>query len=667
MVGCSLFFGCGPMPPVQPGPSPVSMDSQVRELIKLGEERLAHKNYLTAGDAFRAGLKLEPYGEQDARLLLGLARAQIGSGDPDAALGSLGAMLAKHPDSPLWAEGQLLAAKLERDLGKCPYAITRLRSLLSSPPHPLSDDERVRATGILASCLSTTGHSGMALDVLKDMINVSGGSMGPETLAKLADLAGQVTPTEVETLLALAEIPTVRAALRLGLARALFRAGRLDEAESALTLLKGSPEAAPLAGSALGLEQEIAQARLVSPRAVGLILPLSGSYAAYGRQVLAAIELGLGLFGQTAAHPPTLYIEDSKGDPVKAAEAVSRLVSQRKVIAIIGPMGAASSLAAARVAQQEQVPLITLSQVEGVTQAGEYVFQNFFTPGEQVTALLSEFMDKRGLTKFAMLAPRNEYGSGFVKLFAEGVAARGGQIVRTVYYDTKQTDFSAQVKELVKLPAGNYRPGMPDSPQPVIDFEALFIPDGAGRAGMVIPNLAYFDVNYVWLLGTNLWHNQQLWDMAERYMRWAVFPDAFDMESARPVSSGFVRDFREAMETDPNVLAAHGFDTALILRHLVDRPEPPRTREGMRRALSELRGLGAACGTISMGPDRRVRKDLTLLIRRNNRFQPLAETQMVVPPPEDAAAAEGQGGAGQDRRPPVGGPPIKAPASTIAR
>ena len=126
---------------------------------------------------------------------------------------------------------------------------------------------------------------------------------------------------------------------------------------------------------------------------------------------------------------------------------MTRLVRERRVMAIIGPMGAATSLSAARRAQQLGVPLITLTQVEGVTRAGEYVFQNFFTPSQQVAAVLDEVVNKLAVSNIAVLAPQTAYGRGFSRLIAQGVAVRGGQLVEEVYYDPKLTDFTMDVKK----------------------------------------------------------------------------------------------------------------------------------------------------------------------------------------------------------------------------
>ena len=654
LVVILLLAGCSAGPP--PGPRPAG--DGVDALIRLGQERLAQSRYLSAGDAFRAALKLSPRGELLGLSLMGLARADAGAGEKQRALEHLDRLLREAPLSSPVVEAMLTYAELQKDLGNCPEAVARLRPLLASPPRPLLAAEQNRALDLLVACLSASRQPQAALESLKELLNLAGeGDLG-HLMAPVAELAGRVDSWALEPMLAEPMSEQKRAALTLGLALAQFREGRAAEAERTAMRLRGWAAADPLADRMTALQREIEQARLVNTQAVGVILPLSGPYAAHGRQVLAAVELGLGLFGSRSGNPPVLYIADSKGDPREAAAAVSRLVAQRKVIAIIGPMGAATSLAAARQAQHEQVPIITLSQVEGVTEAGEYVFQNFFTPDEQIQALLAEFVERRGIKSLAILAPETEYGRGFAAKFRAGVEARGAMLVEEVSYKPEQTDFTVQIKKLAHLPPGNYKPGLPDSPKPQINFQALFMPEGPERVAMLAPNLAYFDVINLWLLGTNLWHSDRLWDLAGRYLQWAAFPDAFNPDSTDPDTSRFVSEFQQAMGRQPNVLDAHGFDAARLVHHFLGGAEPPRTRGELRQSLSTISGLPGVCGLMTMGPDRRVRKALTVFIRRNRAFTPVGDT--VLPPPE----AQGQGAAEQ---PAASGEEVIAPAAAVLR
>ena len=85
----------------------------------------------------------------------------------------------------------------------------------------------------------------------------------------------------------------------------------------------------------------------------------------------------------------------------------------------------------------------------------------------------------------------------------------------------------------------------------------------------------------------------------------------------------------------------------------------------MREALAEIKGVQGACGELSMGPDRRVRKPLPLFTVRGDAFQ-----RLEVP----AASAAGDASASEPAEEfapsaplPPATPAVPAPAATIPR
>ncbi|MBK7845679.1 MAG: hypothetical protein IPJ71_18745 [Bdellovibrionales bacterium] len=59
----------------------------------------------------------------------------------------------------------------------------------------------------------------------------------------------------------------------------------------------------------------------------------------------------------------------------------------------------------------------------------------------------------------------------------------------------------------------------------MIDFEALFIPDGVRSVSQIAPMLAYQEVKGIKLLGTNLWNTPELAEKGEKFAEGAIFFD----------------------------------------------------------------------------------------------------------------------------------------------
>ena len=388
---------------------------------------------------------------------------------------------------------------------------------------------------------------------------------------------------------------------------------------------------------------------------IGCLLPLSGPYKIYGNRALTAVELALNQFSANNSGPSIkVIIKDTASDPVRAAIAVKELYDEN-VAAIIGPFITAESAATA--AQNKGIPIITLTQKDNITQIGDYVFRNFFTPGKQVETLVSFVVDALGVKKFAILYPDEKYGTTFMNLFWDQVIAHGGSVVGVESYNPTHTDFADPIKKLVglyykvpedlKIPdlAADEQesnesvtdsttdplmasPGEDDEnieteenekPEAIVDFDAIFIPDAPTKAGLVIPQLAFYDVTDTYLLGTNLWHSDRLITMARQYVQGAVVPDGFFAEDASENVKNFVGIYQKVFDQKPGFIEAVTYDTAMILFQMVSRPEI-RFRSTLKNELERLTDFQGVTGLTSFDNEGDVRKRLYLLQIKGNRF-----------------------------------------------
>jgi len=93
-----------------------------------------------------------------------------------------------------------------------------------------------------------------------------------------------------------------------------------------------------------------------------------------------------------------------------------------------------------------------------------------------------------------------------------------------------------------------------EEPEPIIDFQAIFIPDSFEKVGLIAPQLLFHDVAGVLLLGTNLWHSDELIHMARGYVQGAIVPDGFFLNSPSPRVRDFVSSYDEVLGSLPTFL-----------------------------------------------------------------------------------------------------------------
>jgi branched-chain amino acid transport system substrate-binding protein len=307
---------------------------------------------------------------------------------------------------------------------------------------------------------------------------------------------------------------------------------------------------------------------------VGCILPLSGENRVYGMRSLYGIELAIHAFEPNyGGMPIKLVIRDSKSSPSEAKAAVEDLVDAERVMAIIGPLLSVTSEAAAIRAQELGVPIITLTQREDVAEIGDFVFQNCLTNSQQIKALVSFAMDELSLGRFAILYPRDLYGIKLTHLFIDELLRRGGEIMGVQSYDNEQMDFGMQIKQLVEFQEGEAQKegGRKVDFEPIIEFDALFIPDYWDRIGLIAPQLAYYNVIGITLLGTSAWNSPELVSEGGKYVDGSLFVDGFFKDSRYPRIKGFVLEFMNTFELDPTILEAQAYDAMdLCIQVLTD-------------------------------------------------------------------------------------------------
>ena len=409
---------------------------------------------------------------------------------------------------------------------------------------------------------------------------------------------------------------------------------------------------------------------------IGCLLPMTGKYEKFGHQALEGIEFALARFSrQRGVSSIRILVKDTASDPLIAQQGLSELAASN-VSAVIGPIATAEYTSIQ--AQALRIPMVTLTQKSGITEAGDYIFRNFLTPRMQIKALVDYAAKTLEAKKFAILYPNESYGDVYMNLFWDEVMASGGKVVGIEAYDPEKTDFADPIKKLVGLyyaipedlveepsltplvyiesefpDAQNMEPDVSDilmnydtgnwqdelvesirvsqlaaarkieekeGPEPIIDFDAVFIPDSPNKAGLIIPQLVYYDVNDVVLLGTNLWHSDKLIDMAKYHIQGAILPEGFFEQSTTEHVHQFVAGFKNTYGNTPGFIEAVSYDTAWILFGLVSRPDIC-FRAQLKRELLTMAPFEGVTGKTFFDLNGEAVKDIYLLNVSGRRFK----------------------------------------------
>ncbi len=400
-------------------------------------------------------------------------------------------------------------------------------------------------------------------------------------------------------------------------------------------------------------------------RTLGVLVPLTGKYQRLGEAVMRGIKLAL------KGSDIELVVKDTQGDPARAAAAVEELVFEDGAAAAIGPLFGEDSRRAAVVAQDLGLPLLTLTRNEDITEIGPFIFRNMLTYSAQGRALAAWAVDVMGYKSFAVLYPNTPYGLEMTSDFWDQVTARGASVRGAESYANDQTTFTNEAKKLVgryyledrtdyvealkelreankesNADAFRRRKALEKARkdlEPIVDFEALFIPDEWSRVGLIAPALAVediitntcdakeieklkkttgkTDIHTVTLLGGQGWNSPnnsegvpRLIERGGKFVLCSVFVDGFYADSSREATRRFVHAYAEAYpEATPLLLDAVAYDSARMLRQVLEAEKGPLTRDAVRAALAGVKDFEGATGRTSFNARREAEKPLFFL------------------------------------------------------
>src|SRR5204863_7008229 len=168
---------------------------------------------------------------------------------------------------------------------------------------------------------------------------------------------------------------------------------------------------------------------------VGMYGSLTGDGASFGQSSVESAQLAVeemnnagGLLGGRKIR---LLVEDDQSKPDEASNAVQKLITQNKVVAVLGEVASRRSLAAGPVCQRYQTPMISpASTNERVTAIGDYIFRVCFIDPFQGEVLAKFAYNDLKARKVAVLKDvQQDYSVGLTDAIHTTFAALGGQVL----------------------------------------------------------------------------------------------------------------------------------------------------------------------------------------------------------------------------------------------
>jgi branched-chain amino acid transport system substrate-binding protein len=359
-------------------------------------------------------------------------------------------------------------------------------------------------------------------------------------------------------------------------------------------------------------------ALLPAPRAsaddilVGEYGSLTGSTATFGISTDDGVKLAVqecNAAGGINGRQIKLIAYDDQGTQQEAITAVTRLVQQDHVVAVLGEVASSLSLAAGQVCQRLGVPMISPSSTNArVTAIGNMISRVCFIDSFQGFVGASFARNKLNFDHGAILYDRSQaYSNGLRGDFKKSFSKLGGKIVSEEAYSTGDNDYSAQLTAIKNAgPQFIYIPGY--------YTEVVNIARQARGLGLNVP-----------LIGGDGWVSDELKN-AGHTLDNCYFSDHYSQQDDRPEVKAFLQKFQAAYHQQPDSMAALGYDAANML---FDAMKRAKSLDGadLAGAINATKGFPGVTGSITIDDHRNAHKGAVIQKLDNGEYSFFARVE----------------------------------------
>ena len=317
---------------------------------------------------------------------------------------------------------------------------------------------------------------------------------------------------------------------------------------------------------------------------VGIIAELTGDIPAVGASCKNAAEMAAaevndrgGIQLGDKKYKIKLIIEDNAGKADQSASSAQKLITQNKVLAIVGPNASRYALPAAEIAETSKVVLITpwstapKATLDSKTNASKkYVFRACFIDPFQGGVLAKFTLDNLKLKKAAVLYDvASEYNKGIAEIFKDVYEKNGGKIVAFETYTTNDKDFSSQLTKIKKA--------APD---------IIFLPNYYSEVPLQIQQAKRLGIT-VPFIGADAWGSSELIKLCGTDCNDYYFSTHYAADAATETTKKFIASYQAKYGVIPDDVAALTYDSfGLLLQAL--KTAGKSDRQAVRDALAKI-------------------------------------------------------------------------------
>ena len=351
----------------------------------------------------------------------------------------------------------------------------------------------------------------------------------------------------------------------------------------------------------------VAASSFAEPLKIGEVNPISGAIGQYGTTCHKGIELAIeqaNAAGGVLSRSIELVTEDNQSKPGQTATIVRKLITQDKVVAIVGDLTSSATMEGAPIAQNAKVPMVTpLATNPKVTEIGDYIFRVCFVDEFQGRVMARFATERLKATKAAILTDvKQDYSVGLGDFFKQTFTAASGTIVREQSYSSGDTDFRAQLTSI--------KAARPD---------VLFVPGYYPEVSIILKQARQLGLT-IPIIGCEAWDNPTLLQVAGSAANGCYFSNQFSADDPAPVVQEFDKVYQQKFGSRPDNFAALGYDAARVVLEAIKKAGSADST-ALRDAVAQTKDFPGVSGNISIDSKRNASKPVVILAIKDDRIQ----------------------------------------------
>ncbi len=327
---------------------------------------------------------------------------------------------------------------------------------------------------------------------------------------------------------------------------------------------------------------------------IGGDFEMSGAAATFGQSSVNGINLAfkeINASGGVLGKQLKLLVADNKSEPGESTVAATKLITQDKVVAVLGAVASSDTLAAVQVAGDNKIPLLSPTSTNpkvtvdpDTKQVRPYIFRAcFIDPFQGEVAANFAWDQLKAKSAAVYIDQKSDYSQGLANVFMDVFKKKGGTITTVEKYVAAQDkDFRST---LTRIKGTN-----PDM---------IFVPGYYNEVGLIVKQARELQMKLP-IVGGDGWDSSELVKIGGAdNLNNTYFVNHVATDD--PTVQTFVKNYKAAYNQEPDALAVLAYDAANILAEAIKNAGSTDGSK-IRTALENIKDFNTLSGKTSIDP-----------------------------------------------------------------